>query len=406
MPEMAAELETGARRHVARHFDALPGIPQSLALLDQIIEAVPDRLPVPQNMPLALYGAGNLGRLARDFLKAVWLDFDFVVDRNAATLRESPDWQGMPLYHPDEVPESLKDSHLLLVSVVLAPYVPIETALIADGFRHVMPFYDFAENFRHIHPLSNGWYAKAFDDSERAMTRLALEGWSDDVSRAHHLAFLAWRYGREEWIFDGAPATVGDRFFIPEILSVLHDHEIFLDGGAHHGSVIETFSDLTGGKWNRIVAVEPDEANFDRLSAFVFKTWPDPAKLQPEILASALGAASGTALFHDRLGYASQISSTGSIEVETRSIDGLGLAPTFIKLHLEGHELDALKGARQTLLRHRPVVTATVYHNDDGIWRTPVWLMRTLERYRLLFRLHSWCGTSAVIYAIPEERMR
>ena len=64
-----------------------------------------------------------------------------------------------------------------------------------------------------------------------------------------------------------------------------------------------------------------------------------------------------------------------------------------------------MRGARQTLIDCRPIVAATVYHNDDGIWRTALWLMETLPRYRFLFRLHSWCGTGAVIYAIPHERI-
>ncbi|MFM2280519.1 MAG: hypothetical protein RLZZ444_2750, partial [Pseudomonadota bacterium] len=74
------------------------------------------------------------------------------------------------------------------------------------------------------------------------------------------------------------------------------------------------------------------------------------------------------------------------------------------KLHLEGHELEALKGGVETMTRHRPVVAATVYHNADGLWRTAHWLQLHLADYRLLFRLHSWCGTGAVLYAIPAER--
>ena len=64
-----------------------------------------------------------------------------------------------------------------------------------------------------------------------------------------------------------------------------------------------------------------------------------------------------------------------------------------------------MRGARQTLIDCRPIVATTVYHNDDGIWRTALWLMETLSDYRFLFRLHSWCGTGAVIYAIPDERI-
>jgi hypothetical protein len=90
--------------------------------------------------------------------------------------------------------------------------------------------------------------------------------------------------------------------------------------------------------------------------------------------------------------------------VAVRRLDTLDLSPTFIKLHLEGAELAALKGARKTLLSNRPIIVATIYHNADGIWRTPLWLMEALPGYRFLFRIHSWCGTGAVIYAIPNER--
>lgn len=405
MPQRAEaqEIETG--RHIARTFRAVPGIDQSLMLLDSIAGATPELPVVPWDMPLALYGAGNLGRMARDFLQAVWLDVDFVVDRNAAALKDNPDWQGVTLYHPDEVPEALKRSHLLLVSVVLAPFVPIEATLLDAGFQQVVPFYDFAENFRHIHPLSNGWYAGPFDALDREMTATALEGWSDNASRAHHLAFLAWRRLRQEWTFEAAPVNTQNRFFIPEITGALHDQEVYLDGGAHHGSVIEKFDHFTRGRWKRIVAIEPDQINGGVLADYVDRAWPDRSARRPEMFAGVLGAASGTALFRGGLGYASQVSALGDQEEEVQAIDDLSLQPSFIKLHLEGYELEALKGARQTLLKQRPIVVATVYHNDDGIWRTPMWLMKTLVNYRLLFRVHSWCGTSAVIYAIPTERM-
>jgi hypothetical protein len=66
--------------------------------------------------------------------------------------------------------------------------------------------------------------------------------------------------------------------------------------------------------------------------------------------------------------------------------------------------LAALKGARETLVNRRPLVTVTVYHNADGLFKTARWLMQNLNDYRFLFRIHAWCGTGAVIYAIPNER--
>lgn len=371
-------------------------------LLDEIANAPAARGPVPADRPLALYGAGNLGRLARDFLKAVGQDFVLAVDQNARALSAKGDWAGMRLLHPDDVADGDKCGARLAVSVVTSAYVPIEQELLDRGFTDVVPFYDLAESFRHLHPLSNGWFAASMTADDRIHTAQVLARWSDDVSRAHHLQFLAWRRLREEWTFAAAPIPDCDRFFIPEITAALGDDEILLDGGAHHGVVVEAFLRHTKGKFGRIVAVEPDPINRIHFGKNLQKLAPDEARIAIDDY--ALSDNDSEAVFHSGLDYASQISRTGSMRVKTRMLDALGLSPTFIKLHLEGAELAALKGARQTLLDHRPIVAATVYHNDDGIWKTAEWLMQTLPDYRFFFRNHSWCGTGAVIYAIPERR--
>lgn len=392
-----------AGRVTARPFPGVPHAAAARALLNEIATPRVALSPFLSDAPIALYGAGNLGRMAREFLDAVGRPFDLVIDRKAAGLRNDPYWWGHRVMAPGAVPDDIKRSHVVLVTVATAAYAPVEAALRDDGFDHILPFYDFAEGFRDVHPLSNGWFAGAFAELDLKMIGRALDGFADDVSRAHHLQFLAWRRLRWEWTFEGAPVTGDDRFFIPEVMAVLRDDEVFVDAGAHHGSVVEAFAERTNGRFESIVAVEPDAANRERLLSFIETAMPDDDRIA--VLNCALGREAGEARFHSGLGYASQVSSTGKETVRVETLDSLGRA-SFLKLHLEGAELDALKGGREMLLRDRPIVAATVYHNDDGIWRTALWLMETLSDYRLLFRLHSWCGTGAVIYAIPEERWR
>jgi FkbM family methyltransferase len=359
--------------------------------------------PAPADMPLALYGAGNLGRLARDFLNAVGHDFVMAIDGNARQLRENPDWATVRLLCPDDVTDTAKRAMRVAVSLVTSPYVPIERSLSERGFTDIVPFYDVAEGFRHMHPLSNGWFAPPMAAEDRNNTAEVMARWGDDVSRAHHLQFMAWRRLREEWTFDAAPVSNGNRFFIPEVTDVLQDDETLLDAGAHHGGVSKAFIDRTAGHFRQIVVIEPDPAN-RRVLECSLQCWL-PGDPRVTIFDCALADEDSEAVFHDGLGYASQLSATGKTLVTTLRLDALDLSPSFVKLHLEGAEIAALKGAMQTLLSHRPIVAATVYHNGDGIWRTPLWLMQTLSDYRFLFRTHSWCGTGAVVYAIPNERI-
>jgi len=388
--------------HQARSFTALPGPDQAPELLAEIASAPCAFAPASGDAPLALYGAGNLGRLARGYLKAVGHDFVMAIDRNAETLAQEPAWSGVRLVHPDEVSGAAKHDVRLAVSVVTTPYVPLERALTERGFTDIVPFYDLAESFRDSHPLSNGWFALPLSAQDRANTDMVLVRWDDDVSRAHHLQFLAWRRLREEWTFDCALPVNGNRFFIPEIARLLRDDEILLDAGAHHGSVTDAFLRQTKGAFRQIIAIEPDPANRARLTENLQAHLPNDARVT--IGDFALAADEGEACFHAGLGYASQLSDTGSLRVATCPLDALGQAPTFFKLHLEGCEFAALQGAKQTLLSSRPIIAATVYHNADGIWKTPLWLMETLPDYRFLFRVDAWCGTGAVLYAIPKER--
>jgi FkbM family methyltransferase len=389
-------------RHKARSFTVPPGPGQAGPLLAEIATAPCPFAPATADAPLALYGAGNLGRLARDYLKAIGRDFVMAIDLNADQLKADAGWSDTPLLHPDAVADTAITEARLAVCVVTSPYVPLERSLSARGFKDIVPFFDLAESFRHLHPLSNGWFAPPLTARDQANTATVLARWDDDISRAHHLQFLAWRRLREEWTFETAPAPDSGRYFIPEVTAVLHGAEVFIDAGAHHGSVIEAFIQQTKGAFRQIVAVEPDASNRARLKENLRRWLADHRRVT--VCDCALAQDEREAPFHDGLDYASQLSGTGRTRLTTHPLDALGLSPTFIKLHLEGGELVALKGARQTLLAHRPIIAATVYHNADGIWETPRWLMDTLPDYRFLFRAHAWCGNGAVAYAIPRER--
>lgn len=377
--------------HTARHFWKLD-VEDALSRF----ATGPRKLPPwrDNDRPLYLYGAGNLGKIASEFL--AYVEYREVMTFDRKVMLE------------DHV---IDPEIQIAVSIITSPYVLIERSLKDLGAEHIVPFYDLAATFSGKHPLAdNGWSAGPLTKSDQDGVRFVYDRWEDDRSRAHHLQFIAWRRIREEWTFAKAPVSNEDRYFIPEVVAALHDHklEVFLDGGAHHGETSVRFLDIVGEA--RIIAVEPDEKSFGRLH----DEWRTDAGWTAESsfsvvrqpLPFALGAVNGIGSLHGGFGYASRLGENGNVAVQVRTIDSLDIDPTFIKLHLEGGELDALRGAKETLIKHRPVVAATAYHNDDGIYRTAEWLMETLENYRFLFRNHCWQGAGAVVYAIPCERKR
>lgn len=392
-----------SQRYVARNFSQNPDTDTAQELLNKLNMGICQFSPRLPRQPLVLYGAGNLGSLARDYLRAIGQDFALVVDRNAEALKSDPVWKGVALATPGEVASHYKKNAMLAVSVAASPFVPLQAALQEAGWVDIVPFYDIAEKFREKHPLSNGWFSGPLGAESLERTTSVLDRWSDDLSRAHHLQFLAWRVLREEWFFGDAPVHGHNRFFIPEVAACLGTEEVFIDGGAHHGSVTEKFVDLTKGRFSSVFAIEPDMASGNAFELLRLRFDPSVSK-RVQLMHHALDAEGRERRFHDGLGYASQFADTGQVVLRTRTLDSIALSPSFIKLHLEGAEHDALLGAMETIQRHRPIVAVTTYHNDDGIWRTPLLLMEELKNYSFLMRLHSWCGTGAVVYAIPMER--
>lgn len=307
---------------------------------------------------------------------------------------------GQPIAGVFEGDEDAPRDARVAVCIVTAPYVPIEQGLRARGFTDVWPGYDVMDLYAgRGHPLENGWYAEPLTDVTMARIAAVMSGWHDEASRAHYLQFLAWRCLREEWAFDCALAPVlADQHFIPEVCAALGLDEVFLDGGACTGVTALKFCDALGGRlFAAIEAVEPNQA--DRFS-FIGNS--DRLRLHRV----ALSDANGTAPFYGGFGAASRLGAGGCDRVPTTKIDDLGVAPTFLKLHLEGGELAALRGAARTLQTYRPIVAANIDHNADGLWQTAAHLMGTLDEYRFMFRNHTWCAAGSVLYAIPKERAR
>ena len=98
----------------------------------------------------------------------------------------------------------------------------------------------------------------------------------------------------------------------------------------------------------------------------------------------------------------------GTIAVSAETLDSLvdGGRPTFIKLDIEGFEVDALQGARKTIQREAPVLAVCVYHRQDHLWRIPLLLSSLRGDYAFFLRPHNEEGWDLLCYAVPRARLR
>ena len=71
----------------------------------------------------------------------------------------------------------------------------------------------------------------------------------------------------------------------------------------------------------------------------------------------------------------------------------------FIKMDIEGAELDALKGAENVLKKHRPFLAICVYHRKNDIVEIPKYLNELLENYHFYIR----GGFHTILWGVPRE---
>ena len=186
--------------------------------------------------------------------------------------------------------------------------------------------------------------------------------------------------------------------YFPADFFELSKNEVFVDCGAYDGDTIVAFRRATGDNFDRAVAFEPDPQNFEALKSVVSG---DPRiVLQPY----ATGARRETLRFMAGDGVASRISSSGTCEIESVTLDDAleGLVPTYIKFDIEGSEPDALEGGRRTIVRHRPKMAVCVYHAPDHLWSIPLRLNELLPNSRFTLRTYYADGFDCVCYCIPQ----
>ena len=74
---------------------------------------------------------------------------------------------------------------------------------------------------------------------------------------------------------------------------------------------------------------------------------------------------------------------------------------TFIKMDVEGAELEVIKGAKNIIMRQHPRLAVSIYHKIEDIWEIPTLILEYYSGYQLYLRHYSFSYYDTVLYAIP-----
>jgi len=177
--------------------------------------------------------------------------------------------------------------------------------------------------------------------------------------------------------------------------------KVLFDIGAWTGDTAIKFAKLIDQN-GKIVAFEPTPHSM----ADLCKNIHDEG-LENKVIPVAAGVS-------DRNGYAwiqlSQlsssncISSTGSLLVNITTIDDfcneVKMVPNLIKMDIEGSEMAALRGAKNTIVKYGPGLQVCIYHHCEDLWGIPLFLKELQPDYKLYLGHHTQSFNETVLYAM------
>lgn len=198
-----------------------------------------------------------------------------------------------------------------------------------------------------------------------------------------------------------SPYVIRPQYFGLSIFKPLRD-ECFVDCGAFDGDTIRDFIHWTDGEYGKIYAFEPETDNLDKIEQFLMT-----ADLKNVTLVRAGAYSKKTELYFKQEAEMSRIADASDTIIPADTIDSVvgDDKVTFIKMDIEGAELEALKGAEQTIKRCRPVLAISAYHRKEDLYIIPEFISNCCSEYVFYFRLHKELPIDAVLYAIPKERI-
>lgn len=130
------------------------------------------------------------------------------------------------------------------------------------------------------------------------------------------------------------------------------------------------------------------------------------------LIKKAVSEKKGTALINDSAFQGTTLLEKGNIEIETTDIDSFvkenNLNIGFIKADVEGQIIPLIKGAKNTIQKHRPVLCLAIYHSPQEFFEAKPLLEEIVENADYKLEIQSQCPfcdgiSSIVIFAYPKE---
>ena len=164
--------------------------------------------------------------------------------------------------------------------------------------------------------------------------------------------------------------------------NILHlsDDETYFDLGAYRGDTVEEFLSVVSD-YNKIIAVEPDLKTYNKL-CIATKNIKDITDIN-----ACVSDIDGEIEFEMNGSRGSTIGK-GNDVINSVTVDSLLkiAVPSYIKMDIEGAELAAINGGKNTIIKHKPKLQIAAYHRSEDLLLIPQEVLKLRPDYKIYLR--------------------
>lgn len=334
---------------------------------------------------IGIYGAGFVGTWACEYLKSLGANIRLFIDKDPQ--KSGKHIQGVPIVSPNDPSVDLVSSLL----IAARHFVKDVQSLMADKCSHSLSFdaYFVIRNYDRLcevrdNLLSDSKSVNIFNAILISMLTSSLDACLDVMEKDMY-------------------------FSLPEFSGTFD--EIFVDAGAFVGDSVEKFIWENLGTFRHIYAFEPGQRQFKALQKRMLRLaeeWAfDSNRVSLEQAGLGAEPSEMSYLFaHDfplrhALGTADPLQDKDNIiTCPVYPLDTYldGRPVTFIKVDIEGMEMNFLHGAKKTIQKYKPKMAVCVYHYPSDLFEVAEYIHTMVPEYKFSLRHHAPILGDFVLY--------
>ncbi len=347
------------------------------------------------SLPLVMWGCGQVAEDVSIYLSSNGIKIDAVLlDEKYFSAQTPSEFRGIPIMNRRQIANKYDNFNLII------------------GHEHYESGNDIKKQMQQINEvfyipsLNYGQYknvsAKCVIDEADRYVNLC-NNLKDQLSVSNLSAYLNTKItGDVNYIIDAfkEPMT----FFDNDVFKV-SDEEVYMDIGAYDGDTIKLFLATSQNKYKKIIAIEPDEANYNNLEKFIKENSYKNVELskigawnKKEDLKFYTGSGQISSVSIDKINHTD---SDDKVIIHADCMDNIfgQEKVSIIKINYFDGVLEALQGCRQIIVNNHPKLVVTVGFDIYNILKVSEYIMGLNQNYNMFLRFNSAMTSRFVLYA-------